>query len=305
MDMQQIECALSVAKHLNFSEASYELMMNQSTVSKKIANLEKEIGFSLFDRSTHPISLTAMGQIFIEGAETLFEDYLQLLSNLSASSSELDKKLTIGSIGFSKSESIVNKIAEFKMIYPDVNIELIDGTTTPLVEGLLSKHLDIAIVSSMYSCECTDDLHCFKSDSRFLSASISKDPYYLIVHPDHPLASQKLVTYDDIAHVKLIMLDKRMDVYHNALNNLFAAENITPKIAMTSSSARDALTLVARNVGVAILSKKVAADASGVILVPFERPLIRDTQVLIRNERRKPEYATQLYQFLQSSTGDH
>jgi DNA-binding transcriptional LysR family regulator len=76
-----------------------------------------------------------------------------------------------------------------------------------------------------------------------------------------------------------------MDVYHKAFNEVFENENIKPNIIMVSSSVRDALTLISKNIGVAILSSKVASNCPDIALVPLKRPLIRDTQMLIRNEK--------------------
>lgn len=54
-----------VAKHGNLSEAARELNMTESVLSRHIKALEAELGFELYDRSTSPMRLTALGELFL------------------------------------------------------------------------------------------------------------------------------------------------------------------------------------------------------------------------------------------------
>lgn len=58
MNLFQLECFLAVASHLNFARAAEQLHVTQPTVSHQIRSLEKELGVSLFTRSTRSVALT-------------------------------------------------------------------------------------------------------------------------------------------------------------------------------------------------------------------------------------------------------
>lgn len=64
MNSTQIKCFLSLAKTLNFTKSAQNMYLSQSTVSKNIKNLEKEIQVKLFERDYHKIYLTEKGKIF-------------------------------------------------------------------------------------------------------------------------------------------------------------------------------------------------------------------------------------------------
>ena len=78
------------AKHLNFSRAAAELSMTQSTLSKHVAALEKELGFLVVERGRE-LRFTAQGKAFLESAQKvvhLYDDELAALQAQFASNAE-------------------------------------------------------------------------------------------------------------------------------------------------------------------------------------------------------------------------
>ena len=62
MDEIKLRYFISVARHLNFSQAAAECHVSQSTISRQIAVLEKDLGHKLFIRDTQSVRLTDAGQ---------------------------------------------------------------------------------------------------------------------------------------------------------------------------------------------------------------------------------------------------
>lgn len=63
MDLKQIEIFLKVAETKNFTKAAEELFVTQQSVSKRVAELEQELGVVLFERSTKKVELTDVGEL--------------------------------------------------------------------------------------------------------------------------------------------------------------------------------------------------------------------------------------------------
>ena len=84
MDISKITYFLTAAKLSNFTKASEACHIGQTTMSKYIASLEKELGFPLFERNHKDTRLTAKGQIFYRRMAAIRKDYESLLSELSA-----------------------------------------------------------------------------------------------------------------------------------------------------------------------------------------------------------------------------
>lgn len=300
MNIDQIRCVLSVAKYGSFTEASAHLPFAQSSISKKIAVLEKELDVSLFDRTTREVVLTQAGKRFVARGEEMLRIHAALMADLHGHRPERPR-LVIGSIYFAPDQSISPYVALFSFDHPSTEIETIYGTTTPLIEGLLEGAVDVALVSSMYTEGDEETPHNFTADDRFLAASLAIDPYYLVVSECHRFAGREIVDYGDIRNEKLISLGKSMDVYHRALDCVLREEGITPNVKIKSGSVQEALLLVSQNLGVAILSSKVASNREGVRLIRMRRPLLRDTQIVIRNEKRIAPQIRSFYQYMKDN----
>ena len=96
MDIQQLNCFISVAQTLNFSEAARRNFVSQSTVSRYIGDLEKEFGVQLFTRSHRDVLLTHEGK-------TLLPYALEMIATLGKAKKVIDKlqnggtgKLSVG-----------------------------------------------------------------------------------------------------------------------------------------------------------------------------------------------------------------
>lgn len=71
MDIQQIQYFLEVVRSENFSVAAENLYTTQSSVSKNIKSLEKELNIQLFDRSKRQIQLTEAGKLVLKDARAI------------------------------------------------------------------------------------------------------------------------------------------------------------------------------------------------------------------------------------------
>lgn len=66
-----IESFCALAKRLNFTKAAADIFMTQPSLSRNIVMLENELGFQLFHRSKHSVSLTELGQRFLPYAQSI------------------------------------------------------------------------------------------------------------------------------------------------------------------------------------------------------------------------------------------
>lgn len=73
--IEQLKYFLAVEKYKNFSVASYELCISQSSLSKQIKALENELDTILFDRTTRNITLTDTGKEFLIYAKNSIKSY--------------------------------------------------------------------------------------------------------------------------------------------------------------------------------------------------------------------------------------
>ena len=137
-----------VATNLSFSKAANALFITQPAVSKHIKKLEAEIGLPLFVRKGNSISLTTSGEKLLEYLHKAkiiqgqIESDIQIVKNQLMARGELN-------IGASTTLSlyVLPKIlSSFHKKYPNINILLVNRNTENILNALLNKEIDLAII---------------------------------------------------------------------------------------------------------------------------------------------------------------
>src|SRR5580704_17295301 len=141
-DLLRSFAAITVAG--SFSGAARALGLRQSTVSQHLQKLEAAMGRRLIDRNTHGLRITPEGEVVLEYARGVLEEY-----------SRMDEFLhgvpLRGRLRFGTSEDFVlsalpDVLAAFARRHPEVDMELTAGLSEDLYRGFDSGALDIIFV---------------------------------------------------------------------------------------------------------------------------------------------------------------
>lgn len=298
MDTEQLRCVLTILQEGTYLGAADSLHRSQSSVSKSIQKLEEELGVEIFERTTRRIRLTPAGEDVVAYAKIILENMDELLQAMEYHRTANLRELRVGSIYFGMNNRLVPLVAEFMKLHPSMKVTLEESTTTPLLRKLNQRELDAVFISSMY---LRDGEHRnYSEDLRYISCSFSLDPYYVLVHPSHPLAKRKILSYEDLEGQQLITTDRTMDVYHEAIRNTLEVYGVHVNIVTYCTNIRSVLHMVSQNVGIAILSKLVVEESDDLVFIPLENPLLRDTQMVIRRQRNIQPHINAFYQFIRA-----
>ena len=135
MDINQLNCFISVAQTLNFSEAARRNYVSQSTVSRYIGELEKEFGVQLFTRSHRDVIITNEGKLLLPYAIDIVNTLSKAKTVIKQMRDGSTGKLTIGcdvtSLSFPS-----KCIADFNRKYPGIGVELMMMTSFSLKDTL-------------------------------------------------------------------------------------------------------------------------------------------------------------------------
>jgi len=86
---------LALSRYLNYSRAARELFMTQSSLSRHVAEMEKELGVTLLERSTHGVRLTDAGKLLAQFSQRALEKYSSALSRLRVAGLDVSGKVSI------------------------------------------------------------------------------------------------------------------------------------------------------------------------------------------------------------------
>ncbi|MFG1791869.1 LysR family transcriptional regulator [Nocardia sp. NPDC049149] len=95
MEMHHLRYFLAVARELNFTRAARTLNISVPPLSQRIRTLEKELGVSLFDRSTHHVRLTPAGEKLLPMAETVVAEFDSIPARLASKDGKTAVRLAI------------------------------------------------------------------------------------------------------------------------------------------------------------------------------------------------------------------
>jgi len=115
---------LAVAKCSSLTEASEKLFLTQPTLSKRIANLESEVGAPLFHRERRGMRLTDVGKVFFGRAVRIETEYSQCREEVNSMASAGLSLLRVGAGPVFHLSSIAKLFSELRSKFPDMQLEL-------------------------------------------------------------------------------------------------------------------------------------------------------------------------------------
>jgi LysR family transcriptional regulator, carnitine catabolism transcriptional activator len=142
---RQLKAFLLTARHQSFSRAAEQLFITQSGMSVLVRELESQLGFQLFERTTRKVTLTRFGFKFLPIADKSLLELEAAAVSIGRSAGVAGGRLTIGAAPLVAATVLPPAIAEYQTRAPRLHIRLIDAEISRLTEMLLSGDLDVAI----------------------------------------------------------------------------------------------------------------------------------------------------------------
>jgi len=143
--VKELEAFIAVAEVGSFQGAARRLNATQPAISKRIAELEIELGVQLFDRSTRACRITAKGRTLVPYAQRVLDDVGEIQRKVGSRAS-LAGHVRLGvveTIAFNKLPEILERCA-FDL--PELSLDVEVGATIDLVRKVRTHELDIACV---------------------------------------------------------------------------------------------------------------------------------------------------------------
>lgn len=145
MELAELEIFRAVAREQSITRAARLLDRVQSNVTTRVKQLEESLGVALFQRTNKQMLLTPQGQRLLAYADqmlALAEEARQAMHTDAPSG-----RLRVGSMESTAATLLPKPLAQFHANWPAVEVELTTGTSQALVDAVLARRADCAIVA--------------------------------------------------------------------------------------------------------------------------------------------------------------
>lgn len=250
MELRQLEYFVTVAEEASFTKAASRLFVAQPGVSAQIRRLKRELGEELFDRSGQAVRLTKVGTEVLPYARAALESTAGIRLTVDELTGKMRGYLAIGTVPSCPPLGMPDMLANFHKAYPAVEISLMEGVSSYLVEELQQGRLDIAFLGLPLTTPPGLEVHVI-ADER-ISAAMS---------PDDSLAGEPSVTLHAIKNRDMISLPSGSGV-RACLDDACGALGFQPRIAFEATDPSVLAQFAIRGLGLAILPESVAMSYS-------------------------------------------
>lgn len=145
IEIRQLRYAVMTADTQSFSRAAAALNVKQSTLSRRVMQLEERLGVKLFERTTRGAEPTENGRVFIEQARRIVTDIENLQTTARNVSYGLQGRVAVGYCSPLMSGNLKLTFSDYLTRFPDVQFDGVEAGPEKLLNGLLSRTIDVAV----------------------------------------------------------------------------------------------------------------------------------------------------------------
>ncbi|MDO5111938.1 MAG: LysR family transcriptional regulator [Clostridia bacterium] len=272
MDNRKFDVLLKAVDCGNLTRAAMQLGYTQSGVTHIINNLEQDFGFPLLHRTNRGVSLTEDGKRvlpIIREMQKLDERLQQekdLIQGIASGS------ICIGSFSSISTHWLPRVLSAFQRQYPNINVEILEGSTTSLVHWLQEGKVDICFFT-------------LRDDHLFDKIEIMRDSYLALFPKGHPLGKHEAVTLDMLRREPFIMY-RTPEGGNEDLGEVMEIEKTAWNIRFSSNYDYAVISMVENNLGISIMPELVLKGHDSDIETRPLRPVINRRLGLAVRSRR-------------------
>jgi DNA-binding transcriptional LysR family regulator len=256
MNNQNLKAFITVAECNSFSVAADRLYLTQSAISKRIAQLEQQIGKRLFDRIARQVSLTEAGVELLPRAQRILTEYenaLQAINDLSGEASGTLRLAISHHLGLHRLPPILK---QFALQFPNVTLDIEFTDSEKAYDQVLHGETEVAVITL-----------ALDSHHNINSKKIWRDPLQFVCANDHPLAMLQQPALEDLAKYPIIL--PGLNTYTGRIiQNLFHQQGIPLKSTMSTNYLETISTMVEIGLGWSVLPETLVRD---LCVMPFDQ----------------------------------
>lgn len=181
MTLQQLNYIIALDEYRHFVKAAESCFVAQPTLTLQVKKLENEIGLVLFDRDSHPLKPTKMGEKFIEKARKIIKLSEELKNFVNNDKEQMEGTFRIGVIPTLAQYLLPLFLDKFIKKYPKTNLVIKEWQSDDIIKGLDQGKLDLGILATPLN------------EDNLTEIPVFYEPFLLFADEDNPLLNQNII----------------------------------------------------------------------------------------------------------------
>ena len=275
-DFVTLRAFLMVADAENLRAASEQLKLSISAVSRRISDLEADLGQQLFVRHSRGLEITEAGRLLVSRARDTFRTLRAIEDDMQRLATGARGKVSICANGSALVNGLAKHIQSFLSQNEDIDIDLLELLTPEILIQVQRGTADIGFVSNT-----------LRIPEGLRTLPYLHDRLVLVVPNAHPLEGHGSASFEDFLDWEMIGVQNASSLTRLVRKVVGAA---SPRFAYSymASTNEVARTMVANNLGIAILPEKFVSpylDLLPISMVPISGDwAARDISMVVRND---------------------
>ncbi|MEL6571626.1 MAG: LysR family transcriptional regulator [Pseudomonadota bacterium] len=275
-DFVTLRAFLMVADAENLRAASEQLNLSISAVSRRISDLETDLGQQLFVRHSRGLEITEAGRLLVSRARDTFRSLRAIEDDMQRLATGARGKVSICANGSALVNGLAKHIRSFLSQTDDIDIDLLELLTPEILNQVQRGIADIGFVSNT-----------LRIPEGLRTLPYLHDRLVLVVPNGHPLEGREKASFEDFLDWEMIGVQNASSLTRLVRKVVGAA---SPRFAYSymASTNEVARTMVASNLGIAILPEKFVSpylELLPISMVPISGDwAARDISIVVRDD---------------------
>lgn len=299
ISLKQIRYALAVERTLHFKKAAESCTVSQSALSTALAEMEKQLGFQLFERNNKQVLVTPLGKQALQKAQEikLLADDLARIGE--AQGEPLNTTMSIGIIPTICPYLLPLVLPSLQSEFPALQLHIAEEQSHDLVDKVRTGELDAGILALPYDCE------------GLLTFKFWAEEFFWVTHADDALADRPQLSNEELDPHRLMLLKEGHCLKDHALAVCHLSKISEHHLSATSLNTL--VQLVANGLGTTLIPEmavpQLVDENTKIAKVPLAEPgphreiafIVRPNYPSIRNIELLMELFSQELQVLRGS----
>lgn len=258
-----------VVEEKSFQKAAARLNMTPSAVSHAVSSMEKEIGFSLFVRGKQETVLTTHGELLLPYIRSVLKSEESLRETIAAFRGLEKGMVKLGGFNSVCSVWVPEIVKKFQENFPNIQIEIYQGTYADLVEWLKNGTIDLCIMSGV-------DAEAFEYTPLY------HDRLLCVVPKGFVTKNEKYITFEEMRAQRFVTQWSSCD---GDAQKVLVKHEIEPKTYCHVVDDMSTIAMVEAGMGICILPELLIGKSDKVDWYPMEEDCYREIGLAVSSYR--------------------